>query len=94
MAENQEGKDRNARFLREMETAERLFTPLPLTLNLTECLMLIAHMKIALSHPRNNGLEALWANMLLRSLQGAVSVTPRMTEIAHKGWTGKVWGGE
>jgi hypothetical protein len=55
MTENQEGKDRNARFLREMETAERLFTPLPLTLNLTECLMLIAHMKIALSHPRNNG---------------------------------------
>jgi hypothetical protein len=94
MSESPEAKERNAHFLREMEAAEAVFTPLPLTLNLTESLMLVAHLKIALSHPQNRGPEALWANMLLRALQGAVSVTPLMTEIAHKGWTGKVWGGE
>lgn len=61
--------------------------PLTLTLKRSEAFLLLSQLQLALRHPENTGFAADWIRRLGETLEGAVSVSPAIADVARRGWS-------
>lgn len=73
-------------FKKEMLLIDQ-YAPLQLTLKRSEAFMLLSQLQLALRHPENTGPTADWARELGQTLEGAMSVSPAIGNVAQRGWS-------